>query len=53
MITDHRGKTPNYVITGGKLVHQPSGRSVDWPMDIRGQRKAHKELKYMVAYNGQ
>ena len=49
MITDHRGKVPNYVITKGHLLHQPSGLSVPLPdeSDV-ALIQAHDKLKKIV-----
>jgi hypothetical protein len=48
MIRDSRGKIPNFIITGGRLVHQPSGLSVEWPSTLIAQRRAHATLKGMI-----
>ena len=49
-VTDERGKVPNYVIVGKKLVHQPTGL---WTF-LKNKsddtlRVAHVRLKKLVA----
>ena len=40
MIKDHRGKVPNYIIQGGKMIHQPTGKFV-----LVGHKPSHRAMR--------